>query len=314
MKFTSLVNIALALATGSMCSAQTPLGTLFDIGGRKMHLHCTGSPGRGPTVILEAGASSFSIDWSLVQPQVAKSNRVCSYDRARMGWSDVGPMDTADNIVRDLRTLLRLANEKGPYVMVGASMGGIYVRVFQKRHPEDVIGMVLVDPTHEARLYTRVDGKVVAIASLTAEQYQSVLPRGEVPIPRRKVQTGEPFTRLPAELYEIRLELDQRLIDSYPPSVGPAIVSARAEAERATFAELDQARTKSQHPLGNLPLVILTRGMNTDQERIAAYDEMAKLSSKSRHTVVPDAGHEIHLFQPTPVIKAIQDVLAQARK
>ena len=68
-------------------------------------------------------------------------------------------MDTAGNIVQDLRTLLRAAGEKGPYVLVGASMGGIYVRVFQMRYPDEVVGMVLVDPTHEMRLFTTIEGK-----------------------------------------------------------------------------------------------------------------------------------------------------------
>ena len=125
-----------------------------------------------------------------MQPEIAKTNRVCSYDRARMGWSDPGPLDSAANIVQDLKTLLRAVNEKGPYVLVGASMGGIYVRVFQMRHPEDVVGMVLVDPTHELRLFTTIEGKAVPIASVTAEQYRTVLPKGEVKIPRRSGANG----------------------------------------------------------------------------------------------------------------------------
>jgi len=301
----------LLLALPLFAQIGEPPGRLMDIGGRKLHIHCTGSG--APTVILEAGASSFSLDWSLVQPEIAKTNRVCSYDRARMGWSDPGPLDSASNTLQDLRTLLRAVNEKGPYLLVGASMGGIYVRVFQMRYPEDVVGMVLVDPTHEFRLYTTIEGKPVPIASVTAEQYRTVLPRGEVTIPRRQAQTGEPFTRLPESLYKTRVELDQRLIDSFPTSVGPEVVAQRAEAERVTLAELYQARMKAPHSLGSLPLVILTRGINTDPERDAAYDELAKMSTRSRHTVVANAGHEIHLFQPAAVIEAIREVIALAR-
>lgn len=302
---------AIFLAFPLFAEIGAPPGRLIDVGGRKMHIHCTGSG--SPTVVLEAGASSFSIDWSLVQPEIAKSVRVCSYDRARMGWSDVGPMDTAANIVQDLRTLLHGANEKGPYVLVGASMGGIYVRVFQMRYPDDVAGMVLVDPSHELRLFGTLDGKVVPLPLVSAEHYRTVLPRGEVKIPRRRAQTGEPFARLPESLYKTRVELDQRMIDSYPPSVGPEIVAERAEAERATFAELNEARRKVTHALGGLPLVILTRGRDTDEERIAAYDELATMSTKSRHTVVAGAGHEIHLYQPDAVIEAIRDVIGLAR-
>jgi pimeloyl-ACP methyl ester carboxylesterase len=305
------VRAILLLALPLFPQIADPPGRLVDIGGRKLHIHCTGSG--APTVILEAGASSFSIDWSLVQPEIAKTNRVCSYDRARMGWSDPGPLDTAANIVRDLRSLLQVANEKGPYVLVGASMGGIYVRVFQNRHPNDVVAMVLVDPTHELRLFTMLEGKPVPIASITPEQYRAVLPQGEVTIPRRQEQTGEPFKRLPENLYRTRVELDKRLIDSYPASVGAEVVAQRAEAERATLAELYQARRKAPHALGSLPLVILTRGVDTDKERIAAYDELAKMSTRSRHTVVADAGHEIHLFQPAAVVEAIREVIARAR-
>ena len=303
----ALVLLALPL----LAQIGEPPGRLIDIGGRKLHIHCTGAG--APTVLLEAGASSFSIDFSLVQPEIAKTNRVCSYDRARMGWSDPGPMDTAANIVQDLKALLRAAGEKGPYVLVGASMGGIYVRVFQMRHPDEVVGMVLVDPTHELRLFTTIEGKALPIALTTSEQYRSVMPKGTVKIPRRQPQTGEPFTRLPSSLYKTRVALDQRLIDGFPDSVAPDVVAERGEAERATLAELHQARTKAPHVLGGLPLVILTRGNNTDDERIAAYDDLAKMSTRSRHTVVADSGHEIHLFKPAAVIEAVREVIALAR-
>src|SRR5260370_35023706 len=72
-------------------------------------------------------------------------------------------------------------------------MGGIYVRMFQMRYPEDVVGIMLLDPTHELRLFTTIEGKVVPIASVTTQQYRTALPQGEVTIPRRQVQTGEPF-------------------------------------------------------------------------------------------------------------------------
>jgi hypothetical protein len=109
------------------------------------------------------------------------------------------------------------------------------------------------------------------------------------------------------------VQLDQRTIDSYPCSVSADIVASHAEAERGAFAELDKARRSTPHPLGSLPLVILTRGLNTDKERIAAYDDLARLSTKSRHTVVSNAGHEIHLYEPAAVISAIREVISQSR-
>jgi pimeloyl-ACP methyl ester carboxylesterase len=290
-----------------------PPGRLVDVSaGRRLHLNCSGSG--SPTVILEAGASSFAIDWALVQPEIARTNRVCSYDRAGHGWSDPGAGGESA-VVGDLRVLLQASGEKPPYVLVGASRGGLYVRLYQARYPEDVAGMVLVDPTHEGRLFTMFEGRVVPIASLTAEQVRATVPGrgGYVRVHRRSPQTGAPFDRLPRDLYETRIALDRRLIASVPDSVPDEAVLARAEAQHATLValrELSMARTR---PLGDRPLVVLTRGIDSSPERIAAYDSLARISSNSRHTVVRDAGHEIHLFQPSAVIEAIHEVLGAIR-
>src|SRR5213595_1225165 len=93
-----------------------PPGRLIDIGGRKLHLNCSGKG--SPTVILIAGGGAFSIDWNLVQPAVAENTRVCSYDRAGLGWSDSGPADeTVEQTIGDLHALLQAAGEKEPYLL-----------------------------------------------------------------------------------------------------------------------------------------------------------------------------------------------------
>jgi pimeloyl-ACP methyl ester carboxylesterase len=136
-------------------------GRLVDIGGRRLHVNCSGSG--SPTVILEAGASAFALDWSLVQPEVARTNRVCSYDRAGLGWSDARPdVDTPARVVADLRRLLSAAGERPPLVLVGASWGGLYARLYLLDHAEDVTGLVLVDPSTEDGLFTMFEGKGVA--------------------------------------------------------------------------------------------------------------------------------------------------------
>src|SRR5438105_5565523 len=113
-----------------------PLGRLVDIGGRRLHLNCTGSG--TPTVILENGSSSFSMEWALVQSKVAAFTRICSYDRAGYAWSDRGPEEnTVEETMDDLHQLLRSASVRGPYVLVGHSIGGMYVRAYQRRYPRD---------------------------------------------------------------------------------------------------------------------------------------------------------------------------------
>jgi pimeloyl-ACP methyl ester carboxylesterase len=287
-------------------------GRLIDIGGRKIHMICAGSG--SPTVVIEAGASSFAIDFSLVQPAVAKSTRVCSYDRAGSGWSDARPnIETPPRVIDDLRVALQAAGEKPPYLMVGASRGGMFVRQFHAMHPADVVGMVLVDPSTEDRLFTMFNGKGVTIASLTAEQYRSVQPRVPVPIAPRPPQTGTPFDRLPPALYETRVALDRRLIASMPPTVPPEVVVEYAEGDRAMQAAFADTRTKQQHPFGDRPLVVLTRGMDSTQPVIDVHAALARLSSNSSHIVVKDSGHEVHLFQPAVVIQAIGDVVQAVR-
>jgi len=100
-------------------------------------------------MILDSGMGGPALDWVLVQPEVAKFTRVCSYDRAGYGWSDVSPVSrTSLHITQELKALLDAAGEKGPFVLVGHSFGGYNVRVFTDRYPKQVVGLVLVDASH----------------------------------------------------------------------------------------------------------------------------------------------------------------------
>src|SRR5687768_6609184 len=136
------LNLLALLCAPALAAAQTidigpAPGRRIDLGGRRLHVNCSGSG--SPTVVLEAGASSFAIDWSLVQPEVAKTTRVCSYDRAGSGWSDARPdVETPPRVIQDLRSALTAAGEKPPYVMVGASRGSFFVRQFHATHPDEV--------------------------------------------------------------------------------------------------------------------------------------------------------------------------------
>jgi pimeloyl-ACP methyl ester carboxylesterase len=291
-----------------------PLGRLLDVGGRRLHLHCTG--GGSPTVVIEAGASSFAIDFALVQPDVSKTTRVCSYDRAGSGWSDQRPdVETPIRVIRDLRTLLDTAGEKGPFVMVGASRGGVFVRLFQAEYPAAVAGMVLIDPTAEDRLFVMFQGKGVALTSLTTEQHRSTLPpaNATLPIPTRPPQTGAPFDRLPEPFYATRVAIDRRLIASMPGTVSGEIVIESSSGDHAMLSRLSAARKASPAPLGDMPLIVLSRGLNASPDLHAAHAEIARLSRNSRQLVVAESYHEIHLSHPNAVVAAIGDVVAAVR-
>jgi pimeloyl-ACP methyl ester carboxylesterase len=135
-----------------------PPGRIVTIEGHQFHIDCTGD---GPlTVILESGAGATTLAWAWIQPEIAKSSSVCSYDRAGYGWSSPTdlPMD-AINTSQQLHNLLRAANIPGPYILVGHSIGGAYVRMFAANYPLDVAGLVLLDATNPSVLetYAEVD-------------------------------------------------------------------------------------------------------------------------------------------------------------
>ena len=145
-----------------------PPGRMVDIGGWRLHLNCTGQRKEGArTVVLESGSGDFSVDWGLVQPEVARFARICSYDRAGAGWSDLGPRPrTWRQVAYELHTALHKAGEKGPYFLVGQSLGGLLIRVYASQYPKEVAGMVLVDSTHEDTVLM-MNGKFVRMRELS---------------------------------------------------------------------------------------------------------------------------------------------------
>lgn len=115
-----------------------------------INLRCSGHG--SPTVLLESGFGADSEAWYKVRPPLARQTRVCAYDRAGYGYSDVGPLPRSGAaIARDLDQALRAARIDGPYIVVGHSAGGLYARLFAARRPGDVKGLILLDPTVERR-------------------------------------------------------------------------------------------------------------------------------------------------------------------
>jgi pimeloyl-ACP methyl ester carboxylesterase len=311
-----------------------PLGKLYDVGGHKMHLYRTGTG--GPTVILEAGAGAFSLDWCLVQREVEKFTTVASYDRAGHAWSELGPRPrTMRQAVSDLHQLLAQAGLPGPYLLVGHSLGGILVRVFASQYPNDVAGIVLVDSGFENGL-ANINGKIVRVwddakprmvpaarANITDEErtlsapeiegYQQFLKWAGPPA------IEEPFTRLPEPIQKLRLwamSLAESNVTDYNPY--------GSEESILLFAE----RLRVEHPLGSKPLIVLTRKSQAhpagqgatqqelnrmEQVRVEGEQELRNLSSNSLFAESHYPVHEIQLTQPELVVNAIRRVLDAAK-
>lgn len=148
--------LLLALAVSALSATAAPTGAtasefaaphrLVDIGGRRLNLACSGSG--SPTVLFEAPSAAAAWHWWAVQPKIAAKTRACAYDRAGYGFSDPGPLPRhGAAIARDLDNALRAARLPGPYIVAGHSAGGIYAQLFAGRRRNEVVGLVLVDPS-----------------------------------------------------------------------------------------------------------------------------------------------------------------------
>jgi pimeloyl-ACP methyl ester carboxylesterase len=325
---------AVAVAQVAPDSAPLPApGRLIDIGGWRLHLNCTGQARSSqPIVVLEAGVGDFSVEWSLVQPAVSGFGRVCSYDRGGDGWSDVGPHPrTFHQVVYELHTLLERAGERPPYLLIGHSYGGWLVRTYQAVYPTEVAAMVLVDAGEDNPLRMLPNGQVVRASEMGATK----------PIPA--VNTSRPLRESdipPAALSQMKAGATASIADA---NTGPRAKLPRDAQRMRTWAlgrwqhvaaavnpfeieeimQLRAARLSTEHPLGTLPLVVITRGIADEKGPDGAAIEaqhrsdhaaVAAMSSVGRQVIATQSGHHVQLDQPDLVVATIRDLLAEIQK
>ncbi len=310
-----VLNIAFtAVCLHAMAQSQSypPPGQMIDIGVRKLHLYCTGEG--SPTVILIAGGGAFSIDWALVQPKVAEKTQVCSYDRAGLGWSDPGSAEeTVEETINDLHALLRASGEKGPFILVGASIGGIYIQAYQRAFPEDVGGLVFSNSANRVGFKGKNKGGL--LWELTETDLRSGFPLSPSmrnPMPTRE---DDPYDRLPPDLQKVRLWLDVRLWEKSDPAKATpdSLLSWRKEF----LKEFEETGPGKKPPLGTLPVVVVSSNpLATDAARHSrdeAGPRLDFLSSNTLHITATGSGHEIHLYQPDRVIDGVLQALTALR-
>jgi pimeloyl-ACP methyl ester carboxylesterase len=310
-----------------------PPGNLVDVGGWRLHLNCTGEARASqPTVILEAGVGDFSVEWSLVQPGVAQFARVCSYDRAGDGWSDLGPHPrTLRQIVYELHTLLDKGGVKPPLVLVGHSYGGWLVRLYASTYSADVAGMVLIEAGADNPWRMLPDGKLARSSDLVKG---NPIPAVKVVGPLRvsdippdalsQMKAGaQKLAQSPNEPPRDKLPPDAQRMRAWALAQVGHIAAAVNQLENEELAGLRAERAKSEHPLGDIPLIVLTRGKSEEEgpdgkaleaEHRRDHTAMAAMSRNGKLIIAEHSGHHVQIDEPELVIKAIRDALAAARK
>lgn len=267
-----------------------PPGQLVDVGGHRLHINCTGSG--SPTVVIVAGAGDWSTTWGVVQPEVAKTTRVCTYDRSGLGWSEAAslPSDAAQ-FAGELHTLLQNADVPGPYVMVGHSLGGFIVRVFAHDYASEVAGVVLIDSMNPKQVSQSLSDSLARLYSV-----QAVLARfGVGPL---LVKLGI-LPSVPEAAY-------------YPLYLRPGSLQASTrEYQELPASAAEAAAVKT---FGDMPLIVLTAKLNDNPGWPEWQTELLQLSSNSQHLFAENSGHTIQIDEPQAATAAILQMVQQVRQ
>ncbi|MGH3376555.1 MAG: alpha/beta fold hydrolase [Actinoallomurus sp.] len=288
-----------------------PLGRRYDVGGRRLMLHRSGTG--QPAVVFLPGAALVGLDYVRVHERVAELTTSVIYDRAGTGWSDPAPLPrTAAEVTGELRDLLRAAGPPAPYVLAGHSLGGAYARHFAQRFPGEVAGLLLLDPFHE---------DLVARAPRQAREMLAKMKDPDLPEPTEE------------QLERSRAVLDGHFA-AWPDPVRGPLVEHHLSAWRTGWHEsrnlYDEVAGELRHgaDLPDVPTIVLTAlGHDATQAQLwpesllseinktkhALHASLAASVPRGEHHALEDAGHGwIHEERPDAVLQAITDLLERA--
>lgn len=301
-------------------------GSLVDVGGFRLHLNCQGDG--SPAVVFDAALGGSSLSWSLVQPEVARFTRACSYDRAGFGWSDAGPMPrTAGRIADELRVLLDRAEVRPPYVLVGHSFGGLVMRIFAARHRGETAGLVLIEPAfpedwvepngHECRRIeqgvrlcrygagaarlgvARLVSLLVSAGALgPARGLVALVSRGS--LSRADEEILAPIWKLPPEARAPlkRMWTQPKFFDA---------LGSQIDTIRQSAADVLQAGG-----CGDIPLVVIS-ATTPHPHYVMMQERLVQMSSKGRRIVASASGHWVPLDQPDVVVGVVREIVDEVR-
>jgi pimeloyl-ACP methyl ester carboxylesterase len=286
-----------------------PPGELVDIGSNRLHILCQGQARPGvPTVILESGIWGCSLDWQLVQPEIARFTQVCSYDRAGYGWSERGPQPrTIQQLVIELKALLTKKGLQPPFIFVGHSLGGAVVRYYCAHYPDEVIGLVLVDaiseyaPPRFSRLFWGISNAIYWLAPFGALRLLNLAPA---------YSSHPAWTSERQKRYLACHQLKPR-----------TLYTCFEEAQ--SLDESLQTLLREKKPLGNKSLIVIHRGSEkpirpglSQEENEKIYKDLresqlklAKESTQSELIIAEKSSHLINFDQPEIIASAVQKIV-----
>lgn len=299
---------------------------LVDVGqGRRMNIYCKGSG--TPAVILDAGMGGDTTSWAMVHPLIAAKTKTCAYDRAGLGFSDGSSRpSTVGNIALDLHALLKAANVPPPYVLVGHSAAGMNIRVFADRYPDEVVGMVAVDVSHEDQSSRSWEIE----APGQQEKWDAYLQDSETCVEHAKKGLVKGTPEYKKCIADIGVR-DPRFSDAINDAQERMAVTVHWQAavsseRRAVFyASADETRA-TRKSFGSIPIIALThspypKGKDETQELRNArtllwetmHNEIAAMSTRGINIIVPNTGHYIQFDKPQVVVDAVSQALHIAR-
>ena len=287
-----------------------PPGKLIDVGGYCLHVQAMGDS-RKPVVVLDAGLGCFSLDWALVQPEIAQFAHVVSYDRAGYGWSDESPHPrTSRQIVRELHTLLCNAGLFPPYILVGHSFGGVNVRLFANEYPDEVAGLVVVDSPHELQTKKLPPDPDHSLFLKYPRLLRAIEPLGMRRLYGPSLPKAAPFS--------------QEFHNVYLAKMSASKYFRAAVDEWLSFKESLKELEQSKRAFGNKPLIVLTAGKRLNAEELGIPEawveefdkswkelqsDLATQSRKSDHVIATKSDHLIPWYQPEIIVEAVRELV-----
>lgn len=287
-----------------------PPGNMYRVNGRLMRLQCMGQG--SPTIVLDAGAGNDGLTWAGIQPKLALHTQVCSYDRAGMGWSDPGshPRD-GDHVATELHGLLAAAHIPLPVVLMGHSLGGLFIRNYAGHYPVEVAGLVFEDSS--TPLQNRQPAYRAFDEPRKAKRFGVLLEEAliELGIPRL-------FGGCSGEFDQVK-GINQRVF--YEDRCHEQFQTIGAEME--SF-DLSGQETVNTGPFGDMPILVLSHDMTIDRsdglpqslidESEANQNAILRLSARSRRVIVRHSRHFVHIDRPDVVEREVVDFVRRVRE